>query len=73
MTGPELVQALRQEPGLAEIPVILVTTASTRNDEAKRCGADGFLTKPFMPAALKSKIEEVLDARIDAQRVDAKK
>jgi two-component system, chemotaxis family, chemotaxis protein CheY len=67
MTGPELVQALRQESGLAEIPVILVTTASTRSDEAKLCGADGFLTKPFMPAALKNKIAEVLGARVDAQ------
>ena len=67
MTGPELVRALRQEPGLAEIPVILVTTASTRSDEARLCGADGFLTKPFMPAALKNKIAEVLDARIDVK------
>jgi two-component system chemotaxis response regulator CheY len=60
MTGPQLVEALRSEPALAAIPVILVTTASTRSDEARRCGADGFLTKPFMPAALKCKIAEVM-------------
>jgi len=46
--------------------VILVTTASARNDEAMLCGADGFLTKPFMPAALKSKIDEVLARHAEA-------
>ena len=68
MTGPELVQALRQEPGLAEIPVILVTTASTRSDEARLCGADGFLTKPFMPDVLRSKIDEVLSDRVELMK-----
>jgi two-component system, chemotaxis family, chemotaxis protein CheY len=63
MTGPQLVEALRSEPSLATIPVILVTTASTRDDEARLCGADGFLTKPFMPAALKNKIDEVMTQR----------
>jgi two-component system, chemotaxis family, chemotaxis protein CheY len=60
MSGPQLVEVLRNEPALAAIPVILVTTASTRDEEARLCGADGFLTKPFMPAALKSKIDEVM-------------
>ena len=67
MTGPQLVEALRNEPSLGTIPVILVTTASTRDDEAKRCGADGFLTKPFMPAALRSKIDEVMAQRSETR------
>jgi CheY-like chemotaxis protein len=61
-----LIEELRSDPGLAAIPVILVTTASARNDEAMLCGADGFLTKPFMPAALKSKIDEVLARHAEA-------
>jgi two-component system, chemotaxis family, chemotaxis protein CheY len=65
MSGPQLVEELRSDPRLAAIPVILVTTASARNDEAMLCGADGFLTKPFMPAALKSKIDEVLARRAE--------
>jgi two-component system chemotaxis response regulator CheY len=68
MSGPELVEALRNEPALATIPVILVTTESARSDEARRCGADGFLTKPFMPSALRSKIDEVLSRHGDAMR-----
>jgi two-component system, chemotaxis family, chemotaxis protein CheY len=66
MSGPQLIEELRSDPGLAAIPVILVTTASARNDEAMLCGADGFLTKPFMPAALKSKIDEVLARHAEA-------
>jgi two-component system, chemotaxis family, chemotaxis protein CheY len=63
MTGPQLVETLRKDPALARIPVILVTTESSRGDEARQCGADGFLTKPFMPAALKCKIDEVMSQR----------
>ena len=59
MTGPELVHALRDDPALAPIPVILVTTAGSRDDGAWLSGADGFLPKPFTPAALKEKIDEV--------------
>lgn len=65
MSGPQLIAELRSDPRLAAIPVILVTTASARNDEAMLCGADGFLTKPFMPTALRSKIDEVLARRAE--------
>jgi two-component system chemotaxis response regulator CheY len=66
MSGPQVVAALRRDPALADIPVILVTTASARDEEAKRCGADGFLTKPFPPAALKLKIDEAVARRAKA-------
>ena len=67
MTGPQVIEALRKDPALASIPVILITTASARDEEAKKCGADGFLTKPFMPAALKRKIDEVAALRAAAR------
>lgn len=60
MNGPQLVQALRDDPVFASIPVILVTAAGSRDDAAWLSGADGFLSKPFTPAILKDKIDEVL-------------
>jgi two-component system, chemotaxis family, chemotaxis protein CheY len=65
MNGPDLVHALRDDPALAPIPVILVTTAGSRDDGAWLSGADGFLTKPFTPAELGDKIEEVLSRSDD--------
>jgi two-component system, chemotaxis family, chemotaxis protein CheY len=65
MNGPELVHAVRDDPALAPIPVILVTTEGARDDGAWLSGADGFLPKPFTPAALRDKIEEVLSRTAD--------
>jgi len=65
MNGPELVHAVRDDAALAGIPVILVTTEGARDDGAWLSGADGFLPKPFTPAALREKIEEVLARSAD--------
>jgi len=68
MTGPELVAAMRGDPALAAIPIILVTTAGSRDDGAWLSGADGFLPKPFTPAVLQEKIEEVFSRSEDEMR-----
>lgn len=47
---PQVVEALRKDPALADIPVILVTAVNVHDEEAKRCAAAGFPTKPFLPA-----------------------
>ncbi|MGI8477030.1 MAG: response regulator [Thermomicrobiales bacterium] len=47
--GLDLVDALKARPGLAAIPVVLVTASVQRAqlDEAYRHGIDGHLEKPF--------------------------
>lgn len=49
MDGPSCCAALKADPALSSIPVIMVTTAGKEEDVA-RCrdaGCDGFLTKPI--------------------------
>ena len=72
MTGPQFVQALRENDALAHIPVLLITAGGGRADAAWLSGADGFLNKPFTLSALKSKIDEVC-ARSAGGRKPARK
>jgi two-component system chemotaxis response regulator CheY len=60
MSGPQLVQAVRGDPALADTRLILVTAHGQRDDESWLVGADGYLSKPFTAAALRDKIEEVV-------------
>jgi len=70
MTGAQLVQAMRADPALAGIPVILITAEGSRHDEAWLSGADGFLNKPFTAVDLAAAIEDVF-SRVAEQRASA--
>jgi len=54
MTGFEAVERLREGPGTATIPVVMVTGRAQAADLArgKEVGVDAYLTKPFEPAEL---------------------
>ena len=54
MNGFELVAALRQDPNIASIPVILLTALQDRADmrQGMTAGADDYITKPFTPQEL---------------------
>lgn len=62
MTGYEVAETLRREPQTAGIPVLLLVGAFEPFDEerASRCGALGYLAKPFEPKNLLRRVEEVL-------------
>jgi two-component system, chemotaxis family, chemotaxis protein CheY len=62
MTGPQLVQAVRQNPALSDARLILITAHGVREDESWLVGADGYLSKPFTAQVLRDKIEDVLSA-----------
>jgi len=62
MTGIELLRQVRADPGLCEIPFIMVT-AETRTKNviaAKEAGVSNYIVKPFNAQMLKAKIEAVL-------------
>jgi DNA-binding response OmpR family regulator len=46
-SGNELCLSIKSSPATKHIPVILVSTNSNIGLVAKKCKADGFLTKPF--------------------------
>lgn len=62
MNGIEFVRTLRSLPKGREVPVLMVTTRSAREDiiEAIEAGVNNYVVKPFTPAVLKEKLEQVL-------------
>jgi two-component system chemotaxis response regulator CheY len=64
MSGLELLQAMRADPQLKKVPVLLVTAEAKRDQiiEAARAGVDGYVVKPFTSETLKAKIEKILTA-----------
>ena len=62
-TGFELLQVMQEDPALAHIPVIFVTTHATPAfvRRAATTGAKGYILKPFKPSLLLQKVLEQLD------------
>lgn len=65
MDGYELCEAVKQDPALDFIPVVLLTARAAREDriEGWREGADAYLTKPFDMSELHARIENLLASR----------
>jgi two-component system cell cycle sensor histidine kinase/response regulator CckA len=62
MDGYELSRRLKSEPGLANIPIILVTTLSDPQDVIRglECRADNFILKPYDERYLLGRVQFVL-------------
>ena len=62
MDGYEVLQAMRNDPDLTEIPVI-VTTSDDGDSDEERClqlGASDFVRKPYNPAIVKLRVGSAL-------------
>lgn len=66
MTGIELLQKIRADERLKNIPVLMVTAEAKRDQivAAAQAGVNGYVVKPFTAAALKEKIEKIFE-RVD--------
>jgi two-component system, chemotaxis family, chemotaxis protein CheY len=64
MTGYDLLRQVRADPGLGEIPFIMVTAESKTENviAARKAGVNNYIVKPFNAQTLKSKIEAVFAA-----------
>ena len=62
MDGFELLQKIRSDPRHEGLPVVVVSgDPDPRNpDRANRLGASAYFTKPFSPAQVRHKLEELL-------------
>ena len=65
MNGLEVCRAVRQDPALAGLPIILMTARAQSSDVAAGldAGADAYIIKPFGPIELREHVEALLDAR----------
>ena len=63
MTGIELLKAVRSDPALASLPVLMVTAESKRDQiiEAAQAGVNGYVVKPFTAATLEEKISKIFE------------
>ena len=63
MDGFELLQKIRSDPRHEGLPVVVVSgDPDPRNpDRANRLGASAYFTKPFSPAQVRHKLEELLN------------
>jgi CheY-like chemotaxis protein len=62
LDGFEMCRRLRTDPKTAHIPIIFVTARATIDDKLRAfdLGADDYLTKPYVPAELVSRVKAVL-------------
>jgi two-component system, chemotaxis family, chemotaxis protein CheY len=67
MQGIDLLKAVRADPELASLPVLMVTAESKKDQivEAAQAGVNGYVVKPFTAQTLKEKIDKIFE-RIEA-------
>jgi response regulator receiver protein len=68
MEGIALLKAVRADPMLKSLPVLMVTAEAKRDQivEAAQAGVNGYIVKPFTAETLKEKIDKIFE-RIEAQ------
>ncbi|NLC59287.1 MAG: response regulator [Armatimonadetes bacterium] len=71
LAGDHVLQRMKQDPRLREIPVIILTCQSGGDEVAKGldAGADDYITKPFDPVELLARIRACLRMRALQQEV----
>ncbi len=62
MDGLTFVTTLRSMDEYKNLPVLMVTTRSVKEDimEAMKAGVNNYIVKPFTPETLKAKIEQIM-------------
>lgn len=61
LDGYTVCQMLRAEPGLAEVPILMITSLEDRTSRVRglEVGADDFITKPCHPDELKARVHSI--------------
>jgi DNA-binding response OmpR family regulator len=64
LTGLEVLERVRADARFAHLPCLILTAAGQDHQEqdARRRGADDFMTKPFSPKRLLARVTELVEA-----------
>jgi two-component system, chemotaxis family, chemotaxis protein CheY len=64
MTGLEMVHAIRSNPALKGLPILMVTAVGQKEEivQAVSAGVNGYIVKPFEAETLHAKMQQVLGA-----------
>ena len=67
MNGEQLIRCLEKDEVLKTIPVMVVSTDSSRSrvQQMLALGAKGYVSKPFLPEVLRDEVEKVLKVTND--------
>ena len=70
VSGIDLISSLRRDESTRELPIIMLTARSTEDDtiEGLDAGADDYITKPFSPRELLSRVQAALRRSSGHQR-----
>ena len=70
MQGIDLLKAVRSDPSIQSLPVLMVTAESKRDQivEAAQAGVNGYIVKPFTAVTLKEKIEKIFERIVAEQK-----
>ncbi|MBM2817007.1 MAG: two-component system response regulator [Ignavibacteria bacterium] len=62
MSGLELTLAIREDPSMKHLPILMVTTRGLKQDivEALKAKVNNYVVKPFTPQVLREKMDAVL-------------
>lgn len=63
MDGLQLLQAVRADPALKHLPVLMVTAEAKKENiiAAAQAGASGYIVKPFTAATLQEKLDKIFE------------
>jgi two-component system chemotaxis response regulator CheY len=63
MQGIDLLKAVRADPNLKNLPVLMVTAEAKREQiiEAAQAGVNGYVVKPFTAQTLEEKINKIFE------------
>ncbi len=63
MDGLQLLQAVRADPSLKHLPVLMITAEAKKENiiAAAQSGANGYIVKPFTAATLNEKLSKIFE------------
>jgi two-component system chemotaxis response regulator CheY len=63
MDGLTMLKAIRAEPSLAKLPVLMVTAEAKKENiiAAAQAGANGYVVKPFTAIVLEEKLNKIFE------------